>query len=92
MDQSMALDRIGEILDRYGRELLEDPDRLQHLLEGEWGAGREWFFPFVMAVRTAREVGYSMPLSSPMGAVVADAMGDRFGIDRFGKGRRNAAG
>jgi len=81
LDQSMALDRIGEILDRYGRELLEDPDRLQHLLEGEWGAGREWFFPFVMAVRTAREVGYSMPLSSPMGAVVADAMVDRFGID-----------
>ncbi|MCX7828972.1 MAG: ABC transporter substrate-binding protein [Thermanaerothrix sp.] len=82
MDESMAMDRIGAVIERYGRDLLEDPDRLQQLLEAEGPEGREWFFPFVLALRTALEMGYEMPVDSAEGVFVAQALQDRFGVEK----------
>ncbi|EHM10773.1 ABC-type branched-chain amino acid transport system, periplasmic component [Thermanaerovibrio velox DSM 12556] len=82
MEESKVMDRIGEVIERYGRDLLEDPDRLQQLLETHGAEGREWFFTFVMALRTALEMGYEMPVDSSEGVYVAEALEDRFGMER----------
>lgn len=81
MDDTMAMESIERVIEKYGRELLDDPDRLQQLLEAEGQEGRRWFFPFVLALRTAHEMGYRLPFDASAGSLVAEAMRDRFCVD-----------